>query len=207
VAPQESYNHNGQAASVTGGLVPPTGCGWAAFEQKYIYGDYNLDAVWTLDLSADRKTATAASKAKIADVPSPVSFRMGPDGGLYVVSHEASKIVRIAPKSVPAGCDVAAAPGGGGGGGGADAGVDATGAGGGGGGGGGVVVDAGAGAGGAGGGGAGGTGATGGGSDGCSYAFGRRAAGGSRGGHAVGLGAAGLILALAARPRKRRPAR
>jgi glucose/arabinose dehydrogenase len=207
VPPQESYNHNGDAASVTGGLIPPPGCGWGAFEQKYIYGDYNLNTLWTLNLAADRKSATAASKVKIADVGSPVSFRMGPDGGLYVVAHEVAKIVRIAPKAVPATCNVAAAPGVGAGGG-ADAGAGAGGAG-------GAAADAAAGAGGGGGGAAAGgaaaggsvaTGGTGGGGgdDGCSCNLGR-ARDGSGGG--AGLAVGGLMLALAARSRKRRPGR
>jgi glucose/arabinose dehydrogenase len=163
--PVESYNHNKVAASVTGGLVPPTGCGWAAYEQRYIYGDYDLNTVWTLNLNPDRKGADVASKTTIAEVTSPVSFRMGGDGGLYVVAHDAGKIVRIAPKVVPGTCVVAAdegaaagggSGGAGGGGGGGDAGVGGAGAGGAGGGG---VDAAGGGSGGGGGGGAGGSGA------------------------------------------------
>jgi glucose/arabinose dehydrogenase len=106
--PEDSYPHNGSAASVTGGLIPSAGCGWGAFEQRYIFGDYNKGIVWTLDVKPDHSGAVPGSRKDFARVSSPVSFRMGPDGGVYVVSAGEGSVKRIAPKTIPASCSGAA---------------------------------------------------------------------------------------------------
>jgi MYXO-CTERM domain-containing protein len=108
VAPQDTYAHNGGEASVTGGLVPPTGCGWGAYETKYFFGDYNLGTVWTLDLKPDRSGAVPGSDRVFGTIPGGVvSFRSGPDGAVYVVVHDQGVIKRLAPKTIPAGCNAA----------------------------------------------------------------------------------------------------
>jgi MYXO-CTERM domain-containing protein len=192
VAPQFSYQHGGpiKEASVTGGLIPPKGCGWGTFEGRYFFGDYNRNVVWTLDVAADRKSAVAGSNKTAIDVPAPVSFRMGPGGAMYIASHSSGIVKKLVPKTVPAGCAVNAGPGG-------DGGVVADGGGAGGAGG----VPGGSGAGGVPGSrtggspgadvGAGTGGAGGGGSDGCSCALGAAHRGG-------GTGAGAFMLALAA---------
>jgi glucose/arabinose dehydrogenase len=130
VPPQDSYVHGGSEASVTGGLVPPPGCGWGSFEQRYFFGDYNRHVVWTLDLAADRKSAKPNSRADLADVQSPVSFRLGPGAAIYVASYGRGQIKKIAPKTVPQGCAyVANGSAGGGGSGGGNAGTGGQGSG------------------------------------------------------------------------------
>jgi MYXO-CTERM domain-containing protein len=129
--PEDSYIHGGAAASVTGGLIPPRGCGWGAFEQRYVFGDYNRNIVWTLDVKPDRTGAVPGSRKDFARMPTPVSFRMGPGGALFAVSNGEGSIKRIAPKTVPPTCGAAAvapdAGAGGAGGGAAGAGVGGTG--------------------------------------------------------------------------------
>jgi hypothetical protein len=116
VPPQDTYAHGGDA-SVTGGLVPSEGCGWGAHENKYFFGDYARGLLWTLDLRGDRSGAVAGSRAVFATLPGSgiVSFRMGPDGAMYVAAHEQGLIKRIAPRNVPSTCN-AGAPGAGAGG-------------------------------------------------------------------------------------------
>jgi glucose/arabinose dehydrogenase len=113
VAPQDSYKHNGASASVTGGLAPPKGCGWGAYEGRYFFGEYNRHQVYTLDLTADRKGAVANSRKTIGTARNPVSFRQGADGAIYIVSHEQGIVHRLAPKMIPPTCQAAPAADGG----------------------------------------------------------------------------------------------
>jgi glucose/arabinose dehydrogenase len=110
VAPQVTYDHSAGEASVTGGLAPPRGCGWGAYEQRYFFGDFVLNTVWTVDLEPDRSGAVAGSRKPFATLPSPVSFRMGADNALYVVSHGEGSIKRIAPRMLRAACQASPAP-------------------------------------------------------------------------------------------------
>ena len=108
-APIEAYPRDvGQ--SVTGGLIPPKGCGWGEYESKYFFGDYDSDRMWTLDVNADRRGVAADSRTLFANVAGPTSFRMGPDGAMYIVSHKESSITRLAPKNIPDTCKAAAPP-------------------------------------------------------------------------------------------------
>jgi hypothetical protein len=104
VPPQHGYPR-GDGVSVTGGLIPPAGCGWGAFEQRYFFGDYGNGRVWTLDVKPDRSGAVPDSRRDFAQIDSNVSFRMGADGAMYVVSYGGGSIYRLAPKSIPASCD------------------------------------------------------------------------------------------------------
>jgi MYXO-CTERM domain-containing protein len=103
-APQDTYTHDGGQASVTGGLMPTRGCGWGGYESKYFFGDYSRGTVWTLDVKADHSGAVAGSRKDFAGVPSPVSFRLGADHAIYVVSHDAGSVSRIAPKGLASSC-------------------------------------------------------------------------------------------------------
>ena len=110
VAPQDTYGHTAfmgrNAASVTGGLSPRTGCGWGDYENKYFFGDYNRGQIWTLDFKPDRSGAVPGSRALFATLgrDSVVSFKNGPDGGMYLVSNSQGSVTRIVPKSVPTAC-------------------------------------------------------------------------------------------------------
>jgi MYXO-CTERM domain-containing protein len=200
VAPQFSYPHDGPSkeASVTGGLIPPKGCGWGAFEGRYFFGDYNRNVVWTLDVAADRKSAVAGSRKTAIDVPAPVSFRMGPGGAMYIASHSTGIVKKVVPKTVPAGCGTNAAPADGGA---ADGPAGAGGAPGAGGTAAGGTPGSAGGTGGTPGGGAGASGSAPGSSDGCSCAVGSAAPGTSTRAPAI---ISALLLALATATRRRR---
>jgi glucose/arabinose dehydrogenase len=109
VAPQHAYGR-ADGVSVTGGLIPPAGCGWGAYEQRYFFADYGTGRVWTLDVKPDRSGAVANSRRPFARINGVVSFRTGPDGAMYIASHDSGSIQRVAPKNAPAACDGAAAP-------------------------------------------------------------------------------------------------
>jgi MYXO-CTERM domain-containing protein len=108
-APQDSYAHE-VAASVVGGMVPRSGCGWGDYENRYFFGDHNRGEVWTLDLQQDRSGAVAGSREDFAvlGANSIVSFRTGPDGAMYLVSYSQGSVRRLAPKNLSASCQAVA---------------------------------------------------------------------------------------------------
>jgi MYXO-CTERM domain-containing protein len=90
-------------------LIPPAGCGWGAFEQRYFFADYGSNRVWTLDVASDRRSAVSGTRRMFGRVDTAVSFRMGPDGAMYIASFNGGSIKRLAPRSIPATCGEAAA--------------------------------------------------------------------------------------------------
>ena len=102
--PQYSYPHNAAAASVTGGLIPPKGCGWGAYENRYFFSDYDTSRLSTLDVASDRRSVIPNSRRELGGTPTVVSFRMGFGGAMYLVSNDNAAIFKIVPKSVPASC-------------------------------------------------------------------------------------------------------
>jgi glucose/arabinose dehydrogenase len=102
--PVHSYPR-GDGTSVTGGLIPPEGCGWGAFEQRYIFGDYDSGNIWTLDVNAQRTGVVANSRKVFGTMGGPTSFRMGPGGSLYIVSHAGGQVAKFSPRTVPATCN------------------------------------------------------------------------------------------------------
>jgi glucose/arabinose dehydrogenase len=120
VPPQHTYPRGATGSAVVGGLIPPRGCGWGAFEKRYFFADYQKNLGWTLDVAPDRRSAVPDSVKAAFDLPQPVSIRLGPDGALYIMSAQ-GLVKRLAPKSIPAGCNAYAVPAADGG---ADAAVD-----------------------------------------------------------------------------------
>lgn len=96
--------------SITGGLIP-TGCGWdeALGGPHYLYGDYVKNWIRALPVNSDRTGLSKTEPVAFEQYPAgsgPVSFRMGPDQSLYIVSYEASAVYRYTPKSrTGPGCD------------------------------------------------------------------------------------------------------
>jgi glucose/arabinose dehydrogenase len=109
VAPQHTYPRGPVGAAIIGGLIPPRGCGWGAFERRYFFADYQKNLGWTVDVSADRRSIVADSVKPAFDIPAPVSIRLGPDGALYLMSAQ-GLVKKLAPKIIPAGCNPYAAP-------------------------------------------------------------------------------------------------
>lgn len=100
LAPVYDYDHDGAAASVTGGLIPE-GCGWTdAFDGKlyYLFADYNLNWVHALEVKPDRSGVVSAEAIEVGSFNgAPVSMRQGPDEAVYVVFYSGGAVYRFAP--------------------------------------------------------------------------------------------------------------
>jgi MYXO-CTERM domain-containing protein len=109
--PAFDYEHAAENC-VIGGLVPD-GCAWPAeYRAKYFFGDHGSGLIYTLDLNANRSGIVAGSLQTFANVGSMTSFRMGPDGGLWVTVDGNGSVVRILPRNAAASCaaDAGVAP-------------------------------------------------------------------------------------------------
>ena len=97
--PAFAYDHT-VGTAVTGGLVLD-GAAWQAAlgGVRYILGDSSADWVRTLPVNAGRTGFTGTTLVDFADYAGsrPTSFRLGPDGALYVVMLGAGAVYRFAP--------------------------------------------------------------------------------------------------------------
>jgi hypothetical protein len=98
-----AYDHD-LGTSVTGGLIPE-GCGWLNVfdgESVYLFADYGRDWVRGLVASEDRTDVTNADNPLVfGDLSNAVSFRMGPDGALYIVSYLTyGSVLRLVPNDL-----------------------------------------------------------------------------------------------------------
>ncbi|HTK77314.1 MAG TPA: PQQ-dependent sugar dehydrogenase [Gemmataceae bacterium] len=98
--PVYDYGHTGGANCVIGGLIPE-GCGWTnAFGGKlyYLFGDHGAGWVRALEVAPDRMGVVSMTATDFGDFSGgPSSFRMGPDGALYMVMDVAGAVYRMAP--------------------------------------------------------------------------------------------------------------
>lgn len=96
--PVYAYDHT-VGSAVTGGLIPH-GCGWNNVfgGTNYVFGDSSSDWIRALPVNAARSGVTSTTPTEIATFASqaPVSFRMGPDGSLYVVMN-AGNVYKLTP--------------------------------------------------------------------------------------------------------------
>jgi glucose/arabinose dehydrogenase len=103
VAPVHDYDHDGSAASVTGGLIPE-GCGWTnAFDGKlyYLFADYNLNWVHALEVASDRSGVVSPTAIEVGSFNgAPVSIRQGNDAAVYMVFYSAGAVYRFAPSEL-----------------------------------------------------------------------------------------------------------
>ena len=90
--------------SVTGGLVPDSPCWPEPFRNRYIFGDYATNRLWSLDLTADRTNVEPNSRKDFGRVSGVASFRMGHGDALYAASYKDGAIVRISPKKCAPAC-------------------------------------------------------------------------------------------------------
>lgn len=97
--PAFSYSH-AQGQAITGGLIPEA-CGWNNVfpGAHYVYGDSSASWIRALPLNGTRTGFTSATPTEVATYPGsgPVSFRMGPDGSLYVVQFALGAVYRFTP--------------------------------------------------------------------------------------------------------------
>jgi len=97
----ERATKKGADSVVIGGLIIDDARWPERFRGRYYFGDFESGRIWTLDVTPDRKGVDPKSLRQIANVPYLSSFRLGPDGALYVVSYGGNNIVRISPKVAP----------------------------------------------------------------------------------------------------------
>jgi MYXO-CTERM domain-containing protein len=97
IAPVYDYDRAGMEASIIGGRILD-GCDWpAAWKSRYIFGDYNLGKVWTIDVTAGRDGVTANSRKDFATSNKLTGIRMGTDNALYLL-EEGGTVTRITAK-------------------------------------------------------------------------------------------------------------
>jgi glucose/arabinose dehydrogenase len=110
--PAFAYGHDvGEA--ITGGLIPE-GCGWTNVfgGTAYVFGDSSDGWVRALPVNAARTGFTSSTLIPFASYGggSPVSFRMGPDGSMYVVLVGTGAVHRYTPTNkTGSDCSAAAA--------------------------------------------------------------------------------------------------
>lgn len=90
---------DGDCRSITGGefLTAPR---WPErLRGRYVFGDNATRALWTIELTKDRRGVVPGSRRDLATAPGmPVSIRRGPEGDLYVAVLPGS-VLRISPAS------------------------------------------------------------------------------------------------------------
>ncbi len=115
VAPVFDYDRTGKDSSIIGGRILD-GCDWpAAWKSRYVFGDYNLNKIWTVDVNATRDGVVANSQKDFATSNHLTAMRMGTDNALYFL-EEGGNVTRVTAKagmSMPNSCpSVNAEPGG-----------------------------------------------------------------------------------------------
>lgn len=92
---------DGGCESITGGAFL-TGPRWPdARRDRYVFGDNVTQDIWSIQLTPDRRGVVQGSRKTIAHTDgSPVSFRTGPDGDLFVALLS-GQVLRISPAGGP----------------------------------------------------------------------------------------------------------
>jgi glucose/arabinose dehydrogenase len=101
--PAHAYDRN-VGRAITGGLVLDSAA-WqhALGGVHYVFGDSSAHWVRSLPVNGARAGFTSAVRSDFANYAGarPVSFRLGPDGALYVVMLGAGAVYRFAPVTAP----------------------------------------------------------------------------------------------------------
>ncbi|MBX7101180.1 MAG: PQQ-dependent sugar dehydrogenase, partial [Myxococcaceae bacterium] len=128
-------HQNNVCTSITGGTFVDS-CSWPATSRgNYFFGDNAAGSFWSMQVNAARDGVAAGANPVIRLLTAgagnpfkvPTSFKVGPDGNLYVVDYQDNRVARVSPVT-PLSCD-AGMGGGAGGGGGSGGGSGSTGGG------------------------------------------------------------------------------
>lgn len=99
VSPIYVYNHNGDSASITGGVFYDQTRFGEAYTGNYFYGDYELDRIWRAVPTHDPEGFAGPPELFVDNAGGPVDFAVGSDGSLYYVAIAASAVRRVVPKA------------------------------------------------------------------------------------------------------------
>jgi hypothetical protein len=82
--PAHDWPRAGGGTSVGGRILD--GCNRPAeWSNRYIFGDYVQNDIWTIEVNAGRDAMVAGSVQDFASSDGPIAFRMGTDNALYIV--------------------------------------------------------------------------------------------------------------------------
>ena len=92
VEPVYECRHGSAAADIDGGCGAITGGAFLtgprwpeALRDRYVFGDSVTQDIWSVQLTPDRRSVVPGSRRRITHTAgAPVSFRVGPDGDLFV---------------------------------------------------------------------------------------------------------------------------
>jgi MYXO-CTERM domain-containing protein len=109
-APPDNPDVPNECDSITGGLIL-NDCEWpAAFEGRYVFGDYQSERVWTLPINAERNDVIGEREDLLTMDGGPVHF-VEHQGALYAVAHSGNgHVTRIAPRNPESSCAGPASP-------------------------------------------------------------------------------------------------
>lgn len=82
IPPITAYNHNGNAASIIGGIVY-RGTSLPELNGKFIYGDYDTSRIWAIDKNAPTEQITIPGFGKNGNIS---SFGIDLNGSVYITS-------------------------------------------------------------------------------------------------------------------------
>ena len=104
VEPVYECRHGSAAADIDGGCGAITGGAFLtgprwpeALRDRYVFGDSVTQDIWSVQLTPDRRSVVPGSRRRITHTAgAPVSFRVGPDGDLFVAILP-GQILRLSP--------------------------------------------------------------------------------------------------------------
>ncbi len=91
----------GGGAAVIGGRIVDSAKFPVAWRNRYVFGDNQMNRVWTLEVNATRDGFTADARQDFGVVGGLSSIRMGADGALYLVEYTTGVVSKVAPLQVP----------------------------------------------------------------------------------------------------------
>ena len=104
VEPVYECRHGSAAADIDGGCGAITGGAFLtgprwpeALRDRYVFGDSVTQDIWSVQLTPDRRSVVPGSRRRMTHTAgAPVSFRVGPDGDLFVAILP-GQILRLSP--------------------------------------------------------------------------------------------------------------
>jgi len=101
--PAYAYDHGTMGAAVIGGVIPDHPSWPEIYRSRYFFGDYVQSTIYMLDLNAARDGVDSASRKTFAQFTGQnfgmSGMKLGLDGVVYVIRHDANDILALQPKN------------------------------------------------------------------------------------------------------------